>query len=42
MRSTIIKNRVQSNLPGANLTFDKITEPTPLQQRALDLPEVTL
>lgn len=35
--STLTKNQVRSNLPGVNFCFDKITQPTPLQQRALDL-----
>lgn len=35
--ATIVKNRVQPNLPGAKVTFDKITCPTPLQQKAFDL-----
>lgn len=35
--STLTKNRVHSNLPGVNFCFDKFTQPTPLQQRALDL-----
>lgn len=40
--ATIVKNRVQSNLSGTNITFDKITEPTPLQYKALDLLGVRL
>lgn len=35
--STLTKNRVHSNLSGVNFCFDKFTQPTPLQQRALDL-----
>lgn len=35
--ATIVKNRVASNLPGTRITFDKITEPTRLQYKALDL-----
>jgi hypothetical protein len=35
--ATIVKNRVQPKLPGARVTFDKITCPTPLQQKAFDL-----
>jgi transposase len=35
--ATIVKNRVQPKLPGARVTFDKITSPTPLQQKAFDL-----
>ena len=34
--STITRNTVQFNIPGAP-TFEKVTQPTPLQQRALDL-----
>jgi len=34
--ATIAKNRIQANVPGAE-TFEKITRPTELQQRALDL-----
>lgn len=35
--ATIVKNRVQPKLPGKSVTFDKITCPTPLQQKAFDL-----
>ncbi len=35
--ATIVKNRVQPKLPGARVTFDKITCPTPLQQKAFVL-----
>ncbi|HEY9821470.1 MAG TPA: IS1634 family transposase [Candidatus Sericytochromatia bacterium] len=35
--ATIVKNRVQPKLPGARVTFDKITCPTPLQQKAFAL-----
>jgi hypothetical protein len=35
--ATIVKNRVQAKLPGTQVTFDKITCPTPLQQKAFDL-----
>ena len=38
---TIVKNRVQAKLPGTSVTFDKITCPTPLQQKAFDLLEVS-
>jgi hypothetical protein len=34
--ATVAKNRIQANLPGAE-PFEKITRPTPLQQRALSL-----
>lgn len=40
--ATIVKNRVQPKLPGVSLSFDKITNPTPLQQAALDLLGVSL
>jgi len=33
---TIVKNRIQPNIPGAG-TFEKLTRPTEFQQRALDL-----
>ena len=33
---TIVKNRIQANVPGTG-TFEKITRPTALQQRALYL-----
>jgi hypothetical protein len=39
--STIVKDRIQPRLAGAT-GFDKITVPTPLQQRALDLLGVRL
>jgi transposase len=39
---TIVKNKIQSILKGANFVFDKITEPTKVQQRALDLLGVSL
>ncbi len=39
--ATIVKNRVQPNLPGESLTFDKITCPTSLQQKAFDLLQVS-
>jgi hypothetical protein len=40
--ATIVKNRVQPKLPKVEVTFDKITCPTPLQQKALDLLGVPL
>lgn len=40
--ATIVKNRVQPKLPGTQVTFDKITQPTVVQQRALDLLGVSL
>ena len=40
--ATITKNKIQSHLPGANLIFEKITQPTPVQQKAFDLLEVSL
>ena len=39
--ATIVKNRIQPKLPGA-IPFDKITRPTSLQQRALNLLGVRL
>ena len=39
--ATIAKNRIQANLPGAE-AFEKITQPTALQQRALSLLDVRL
>jgi hypothetical protein len=41
-RRTIVKNRVQPKLSKVEVTFDKITCPTPLQQKALDLLGVPL
>jgi len=35
--ATIVKNRVQPKLPGVKMPFEKITCPTPLQQKAFDL-----
>ena len=40
--ATIAKNRIESHLPGAKTIFDKLTRPTRLQQKALDLLGVTL
>ena len=40
--ATICKNRVESCLEVANICFDKITQPTPLQQTALDFLSVRL
>ena len=40
--ATITKNKIQSHLPGANLIFEKITQPTPVQQKAFDLLKVSL
>jgi hypothetical protein len=40
--ATIVKNKFQSSGLEANLTFEKITQPTPLQQKALDLLDVSL
>lgn len=39
---TIVSNRIQPKLPGVEVSFDKITNPTSLQQRALDLLGVSL
>jgi hypothetical protein len=35
--ATLVKNRVQPKLPGESVTFEKMTNPTPLQQKAFDL-----
>ena len=40
--ATLAKNRIESHLPGAKTIFDKLTRPTRLQQKALDLLGVTL
>ena len=40
--ATIVKNRFQSHGLEASLTFEKITQPTFLQQKALNLLEVSL
>lgn len=40
--STICKNRVQPKLTGVSVSFDKLTTPSALQQRALDLLGVAL
>ncbi len=40
--STITQNRVQPKLAGVAVSFDKLTCPTPLQQKALDLLGVSL
>jgi len=40
--ATIVKNRVQPKLSKVEVTFDKITCPSPLQQEALDLLGVRL
>jgi transposase len=40
--ATIVKNKFQSQGLEASLTFEKITQPTSLQQKALDLLEVSL
>ena len=39
--ATIVKNRIQPKLPGVE-AFDQVTQPTPLQQQALDLLGVRL
>jgi hypothetical protein len=39
--ATITKNRIQPKFPGAG-TFHKITQPTRLQSRALDLLRIRL
>ena len=40
--ATIAHNKIQINLPGETVAFSKITQPTPLQQKALDLLGVSL
>jgi transposase len=40
--ATITKNRVQPKLGGVSVSFDKLTIPSYLQQKALDLLEVSL
>jgi hypothetical protein len=40
--ATIVKNKFQSSGLETSLMFEKITRPTPLQQKALDLLEVSL
>jgi hypothetical protein len=39
--ATIVKNCIQPKLPGVE-AFDQVTQPTPLQQQALDLLGVRL
>ncbi|MDJ0595314.1 MAG: IS1634 family transposase [Pleurocapsa sp. MO_226.B13] len=40
--ATITQNKIQINLQGERVTFDKITQPTALQQKALDLLGISL
>ncbi len=40
--ATITQNKIQINLQGETVAFDKITQPTPLQQSCLDLLGVSL
>jgi hypothetical protein len=40
--ATIAKNRVQPKLGGVSVSFDKLTMPTTLQQKAFDLLGVVL
>ncbi len=40
--ATITQNKIQINLQGERVTFDNITQPTALQQKALDLLSVSL
>ena len=40
--ATIAKNRIQSHLPQGAVAFDKLTRPTPLQQKALNLLGISL
>jgi transposase len=39
---TIVKNTIKSNCSEVPLSFEKITQPTPVQQKALDLLSVSL
>lgn len=39
---TIVNNCIQSNIPNVHFDFDKVTEPTPVQRKALDLLGVSL
>jgi len=39
---TLAHNQIQSTIKGASFVFDKITKPTPVQQKALDLLGVSL
>lgn len=40
--ATITSNKIKSHLAGANLIIEKITQPTPVQQKAFDLLDVSL
>lgn len=40
--ATVVKNKIQSTIAGTNFTFDKITEPSRVQQRAFDLLGISL
>lgn len=40
--ATVVKNKIQSTVAGANFTFNKITAPTIVQQRAIDLLDISL
>lgn len=40
--ATVVKNKIQSTVAGTNFTFEKITEPTIVQQRAIDLLGISL
>lgn len=40
--ATVAKNKIQSTVGGANFIFEKITEPTLLQQRAINLLGISL
>ena len=40
--ATIAQNKIQINLQGERVIFDKITQPTTIQQKALDLLGVSL
>ena len=40
--ATIVKNTIKSNIGNKSFIFDKVTQPTPIQQRAIDLLEITM
>lgn len=40
--ATLVKNKIQSTIAGTNFTFDKITEPSRVQQAAIDLLGISL
>lgn len=40
--ATIVKNTIKSNIGNKSFIFDKVTQPTPIQQRAIDLLGITM